>query len=136
MKKNILLQLFKKGTDTYFFRKLGICPLFLVLTFGLSSCAFFSKSVDGSRPAPAQITKHEAIRVAKDFASEQGFGDEFRLNKASKINKELTTGENPYWVWQVYFPHKSQTLKKFYQKSPIMIEVNATTGSVENWGRR
>jgi len=120
-------------------KKSFLVQIFLI-SFLLSSegCAFFGKSSYAKEPRPQAPTvrKQEAIRLAKDFASEQGFGDEFLIQKPSKVVKQLTLGQNPHWVWQVYFPHKSQTLTKFYKKSPLMVEVNAVTGKVENWGRR
>ena len=110
--------------------------LLVLIFFCVNGCSFLGKSSDGPRPKTPTVTKQEAIRLAKDFATQQGLGDEFLINKPSNMDKQLTLGENPHWVWQVYFAHKSQTLMKFYKNSLLMVEINAETGSVEHWGRR
>ncbi len=110
----------------------------LIASFLLSSgCAWFGPSERAAGPVPERpkITKRQAMEIAQEFVAQEGLGDEFRMKKAS-ARRYLAMGEDRHWIWQVYFPHETQTMMKFYKKSPLMVEVNAVTGEVENWGRR
>lgn len=112
--------------------------LLCIVSLCVNGCSWFHKRNVANEPrieAP-KVTKRDAVAAAKAFAAQEGLGEEFRIESPSKVAKYLTMGKNKHWVWRVYFAHDSQRMIKFYKRSPIMIEINAVTGEVENWGRR
>lgn len=119
-------------------RKTNLIVLGIVYAMCVSGCSWFHKSqaVAEPRPEAAKISKKEAIDTAKEFAAKEGLGDEFRIDSPAKVGRYLTLGQDSHWVWRVYFAHNSQRMVKFYKKSPVMVQINALTGEVENWGRR
>lgn|SRR3989344_9588358 len=106
---------------------------FMVLLTVLVGCVTTQKA---ARPNSPKISSKEAARIAQEFANRENLQDEFVIAKPAKIKKELTLGSNPHWIWQVYFPSKERSLLKFYKNTFLMIEVNASHGTVENWSRR
>ena len=110
--------------------------IFLVL---VSGCAFFrheNSRATSVSVAATTVDKKHAVKLAKDFAAQQNLGDEFLIAKPAKITKELPISKNPEWVWKIYFPAKNESRLKFYMRTYLMIEVNASDGTIKEWGRR
>ena len=114
-------------------RKRNKIALFIFVgILALDMCAFAAKQ----KPLAIEINKRKAIELAQAFAQSQQFSDEFKIKKPAKISRQLAFAKPPYWVWQVYFPAQNESLLKVFKKSFLLIEVNATDGSIGEWGRR
>ena len=99
----------------------------------LAGCSSTAKAL---RSDSTGINSKVAVRLAQEFAAKENFNDEFILAKPSKVKRQMTLGQNPHWIWQVYFFSQKHSKLKFYKNTFLMVEVDAVHGTIENWGRR
>ena len=114
---------------------------FLAIAFvcvvGLSGCSFFlAKTPKAKAHEAIVVTKKQAVQIAQDFLSKEGFENEFVARNPYKISKQFTMEKDPKWIWQVYFPSREQRFWNPFKKSPLVVQVDAMAGTVVHWGRR
>src|SRR3989338_7246656 len=123
-------------------RNLMVVMLALFLS-GCSYIPFFSKGKEEASASSAPsvyankvvLNKRDALKAAQDFMVKEGLDQEFVSRKVTKIKKIATQEKSPRWVWEVYFESKEDANLKFWKTSPLMVQVDAETGQVLNWGR-